>query len=248
MANTKPRGIYLVRHGATKLNSSNKRDDRIRGWLNPPLTDEGKRSAEQSAQALTDRGIYAVRSSDLVRAADTARIIANVIKVPVQTSKSFRPWDLGTMQGKSSAAAQPQLQLYAERKPEVHVPNGESFDDFKQRLLPAFQKLIEEAKGHNYGGYALCLVTHFRDIKLIQSWLAKGADDSYTIDVDTFFADDVDPADIYYLSTEGPKLPTKMELINVSAARQDTTSAISSLTKKYERLAADVEMIKKAKQ
>jgi broad specificity phosphatase PhoE len=69
--------IYIIRHASTALNGESGGDDKIRGWMDVPLSREGKREAEDLAWRLRKSGIDTVFSSDLIRAEDTARAIAD---------------------------------------------------------------------------------------------------------------------------------------------------------------------------
>lgn len=184
--------LYLIRHGATKLNEGPNREDRIRGWLDPPLIQAGKDQAVADAAKLKDKGITRVYSSNLQRAGDTAKTIADTLDVPVEDSIDFRPWNLGDLQGDPAEQVAAKLRHYAEN-PDEKVPGGESFNEFKNRYLDAFTPIYQATQD----GKTLAIVTHYRDIKLTQAWLA---DDEHGIDLDEFFTDDLKPGDIIVLS------------------------------------------------
>lgn len=63
--------LYFVRHAETYLNRYN----RMQGWSNAPLTDEGIVDARRSGRGLRDVKFDAVYTSDLPRTSDTAEII-----------------------------------------------------------------------------------------------------------------------------------------------------------------------------
>ena len=60
-----------MRHGETILNRYN----RMQGWSDALLTEEGKTSLEQTGQALKNVPFSAVYTSDLSRTVETAKII-----------------------------------------------------------------------------------------------------------------------------------------------------------------------------
>jgi broad specificity phosphatase PhoE/8-oxo-dGTP pyrophosphatase MutT (NUDIX family) len=203
--------LYLIRHGATKLNEGPNREDRIRGWLNPPLIQAGKDQAAADAKKLADSGITRIYSSDLQRAADTAKTIAAALDVPVQDSIDFRPWNLGDLQGDPAKEVASKLRYYAEH-PDEKVPGGESFSDFTSRYLSAFKPLYKRTQD----GETLAIVTHYRNVKLTQAYLKGGQG----IDLDQFFTDDLKPGDIIALSGGKWTDVKKAEAATVSLRRR----------------------------
>lgn len=69
--------LYFMRHGQTIINKA----ERVQGWCDGVLTDEGVKVAESVALGLSDIEFKAVYSSDLGRAIKTARIVAKANKV-----------------------------------------------------------------------------------------------------------------------------------------------------------------------
>lgn len=64
--------IYVLRHGSTELNGRGA----IRGWLDVPLNEEGRAQARLAAAHLADVPFARAYTSDLVRAVETASIVA----------------------------------------------------------------------------------------------------------------------------------------------------------------------------
>ena len=64
--------IYIIRHGKTELNKANV----LQGRSNYPLNDEGIRQAEEAAKMLESIVFDYVYSSPLIRAVQTAEIVA----------------------------------------------------------------------------------------------------------------------------------------------------------------------------
>jgi len=65
--------LHLIRHGETIWN----RENRIQGWADSPLTEEGKSQAEKLAPYLKKKKIKAATSSDQGRALKTGEIALN---------------------------------------------------------------------------------------------------------------------------------------------------------------------------
>jgi|GEM_PF-1060753 len=179
--------LYVIRHGKTALNKGSANSiDTIRGWLDVPLVGEGRAEAQKTGDALRHAGIQEIVCSDLGRAQETAQIIGGVLGIAqVHASSAYRPWNLGVFTGKPTKDVLPKVLQYVEH-PSEPVPQGESFDSFKERVLSAMQPLMEQVRQ----GATLALVTHFRDTKLIEAWIAAGAKPDLSVDEDTFKRDD----------------------------------------------------------
>lgn len=79
--------VYIVRHGETEEN----KQKIIQGQLDTALNSEGERQADLVAEALRDVPFDVSYSSDLRRAADTAkRILAHHSGVELQTPTAVR--------------------------------------------------------------------------------------------------------------------------------------------------------------
>ena len=81
-----PGKIFMVRHGDTPLNDA----DLIHGWVDTPLNEEGIAQAHKAAEALKDKEITHIVSSDLPRAKQTANILAKKLGVPVTFDPMIR--------------------------------------------------------------------------------------------------------------------------------------------------------------
>jgi broad specificity phosphatase PhoE len=181
--------FYLIRHGATPLNSQDGGVDRIRGWSNVPLSPKGHKEAEALGNRLKDSGIKLLFHSTLGRAADTAKAIAEKTNAKLIPSDNLLPWNVGVYTGRNSNEAHPELVKLAEKQPDMAPENGESFNDFKERALHGLREAIHAANGQPMG-----IVTHHRVERLINGWLANGQQPDFSIDFDTMFRHGEDPA------------------------------------------------------
>jgi probable phosphoglycerate mutase len=91
--------IIAIRHGETAWNV----DTRIQGQLDIGLNETGRRQAHRVARALTGEPISAIYSSDLLRARDTARSIADATGQPLELHEGLRERGFGVFQGKTYA-------------------------------------------------------------------------------------------------------------------------------------------------
>ena len=90
-----PKHLFLMRHGETTWNSSN----RIQGHRDPPLSLKGRRQVQATANHLPHRQIERIFSSDLRRAVATARLVREVVDAPMTVLPTLREIDLGAWEG-----------------------------------------------------------------------------------------------------------------------------------------------------
>jgi len=194
--------FYLVRHGATDLNNdSNVSQDRIRGWRDVPLNEEGRNHAKETAKSLKGKGIGIIIASDLARARETAEIVGEAIGIKPVLSKKLRPWDLGVLTGKSTKEAIPKIVEYI-KEPDLIVPKGESFNKFKTRAFAGLADAFDKA-----GDEKLCIVTHHRLERLIKAWIAAGQPaDHNKIDLSVFKAKGEPPGNAEIITLEPENL------------------------------------------
>lgn len=86
--------VFLVRHGETDWNA----ELRVMGQLDIPLNERGRAQARLTADLLAREQFAAIYSSDLVRAVETAQIIAtphrlDVLRVPELREASYGLWE-----------------------------------------------------------------------------------------------------------------------------------------------------------
>jgi probable phosphoglycerate mutase len=91
--------LFVARHGQTDWNL----EHRWQGWADPPLNATGRAQAAELGEAMTGRGIAAVVSSDLRRAAETAEIAAARLGLPVELDSRLREVDVGEWSGLTSS-------------------------------------------------------------------------------------------------------------------------------------------------
>lgn len=175
------RTIQIIRHGATKLNNDDVSVDKIRGWVDIPLSKDGQDEAERLGNEMKKNPPDVLVSSDLKRAEETAEIISKIIKVPLkEVTRAFRPWDVGKLAGEISKDAVPLLADYIENAPNSPVPEGESFNDFKLRFFSGLAEVLKKYKG------TIGIVTHHRGERLMEAWKSAGFPESGDIDISVF--------------------------------------------------------------
>lgn len=158
---------YLVRHG--------KDDDTLRGgWSQRPLTDEGEVQAAELADFVqkSGLGIQQIYSSDLLRAMQTAQIVADSLRLPIAPKPEFREANNGNLAGmKNELAAEQYPGLYWNTLAwEQQYPGGESPKEFYERIRCAWDVLQKDILERNEN---VMLVTHGGVMHVILS-IVKG--------------------------------------------------------------------------
>lgn len=132
----------MIRHGQPEALDGQKR---CIGRTDLPLSHAGMLQAEAVAAYLADKGTCALYASPLIRAADTARIIGQRLRLPVFYDADLQELDAGQWDGLTfSEIASRWPQLYAQRG--LHIgtcppPDGESFQDAGKRLSQALCRI-----------------------------------------------------------------------------------------------------------
>jgi len=144
--------LFLIRHGEVEWNRRNA----YIGSTDLPLNPMGQAQALQLADYLDSRGISAIYSSNLVRASQTAEIIAAHLDLKVNIRPELREVDYGEWEGVPESEV---CERYRETYPgwranplDTRIPGGETFGELRNRALPAF---VGIAEAHPQGNVAI---------------------------------------------------------------------------------------------
>jgi 2,3-bisphosphoglycerate-dependent phosphoglycerate mutase len=140
--------LLLVRHGETDWNAVG----RLQGHTDRPLSDFGRRQAQQLAEELSDEELAAIYSSDLARARETAELVGERLGLPVVLDPDLREKDWGTWEG-----------LTAVERDRVEFV-GETTQAHQERILGALRRIAER---HPDG--RVLVVTHGGSMRRVQT-------------------------------------------------------------------------------
>ncbi len=151
--------LTVVRHGESESNLAGI----WQGHGNSPLSARGRQQAQSVAERLAGRRFDRVLSSDLSRAADTARTIAG----RTHEDPQWREIDLGRWEGltrEQVAERFPDEVAALRRGEDVPVGGAESWVDVEQRVRAAFDRLAADARGERvllvvHGGVVISLIS-----------------------------------------------------------------------------------------
>ncbi len=150
--------IDLLRHGEVDGGEV------FRGSTDDPLSDEGW---QQMQDALEDKsGWDVIISSPLQRCCEFAESLADEEELTLHINEQFREIHFGDWEGCSPdeilETDAEKLQAWWQLPTKETPPRGEDFQDFRSRVLKAFNQMIKK-----YQGEHLLLVTHAGVIRLI---------------------------------------------------------------------------------
>ncbi len=158
--------LIIVRHGQSEANLLKK----FAGHWNVNLTETGVKQAKISAEyTLENYKIDNVYASDLTRAIDTAKALADKLGKKVEAVEGIKEIFAGDWEGRDvSFIAEEYKEDYEMWKNQVNKcrpTNGESVKELYERIVPAFKSLAEENKGKiayvvSHGGPIRCLMAH----------------------------------------------------------------------------------------
>jgi broad specificity phosphatase PhoE len=149
--------LYLVRHAATAANLVT--PARLQGRADPPLAPLGVRQAEATRDLLAGHPISACYSSPLLRAIETAAIVAAPHRLTPMPIAELTECDVGKWEGldwETIRDCDPETyRRYMADPAAVAYPGGESFADVHARAGPALDRLVAD-----HPGQTLLVVSH----------------------------------------------------------------------------------------
>ncbi len=135
--------LLLIRHGETVWNQQG----RMQGQHDSPLTPTGLQQARQLARRLKDVKFTALYSSDLGRAHQTARCIADASGHEIVSDAGLRERHFGIFEGLTNSEMKlrhpDEHELFAKRDLHYSMPGGESQNDFRSRVVTALERIAQ---------------------------------------------------------------------------------------------------------
>lgn len=186
--------------------------DIIRGSSDIPLSKLGHQQVQDLAARVRGQ-VDNIYSSNLGRTKDTAAAILATnphAKVKAITDQ-LQPWRLGGDEGKPTADVLPDMKDRIANRPDAPATPGqgpqstmlgESFNEYKNRLLNATRHIIANAEP----GKTTVVTTHYRPIRTIQSWLKTGTPDNSIDTEEMLKKGDSQPGDLFYMHPDTQQL------------------------------------------
>lgn len=127
--------LIFTRHGESDANIQRIISNRD---LPHALTAKGRWQAQQLAEQLSQLPIVAIYVSPILRAQQTAEIVAEKLGLPFETTDALREFDCGIMEGRGDAEAWQAHELvvaaWERGERSACIPEGESFEELERRF------------------------------------------------------------------------------------------------------------------
>lgn len=160
--NPQPTRFILVRHGESEGN----RDRRFNTSHLTPLTELGREQARQAAERIAERfQPELVIVSPYLRTRQTAAIIANYFRLPVEVEEDLRERHMGILAGQPYGLLTQDPTFDRSRFWLWRPAGGENFEDVKARSGRVLDRLAQSHRGRqvvvvSHGGVMTALWAH----------------------------------------------------------------------------------------
>ena len=159
--------IFIIRHGKTELNKANV----LQGRSNYPLNDEGIRQAEVAAKMLESIEFDHVYSSPLIRAVQTAEIVAPDKRITVDDR--LIEMDYGQYEGTDLRNMPEEIRIFFSDF--VHNPAPDSMEPLAE-VVKRTGAFLEEIRSHRGN---ILISTHAIAMKGILEYLTPDSQGGY---------------------------------------------------------------------
>ncbi|MCK5060129.1 MAG: class I tRNA ligase family protein [Candidatus Pacebacteria bacterium] len=126
--------VLLARHGESVAHT----EHIIAGQLDSPLSKKGRVEAKELAKKLENSKITKIISSDLSRAEETARIVAESCGCKITTYKELREVDYGSLSKEKT------VEGYSALRRKIDVNTGESLEELEKRAKNTLEIIKKE--------------------------------------------------------------------------------------------------------
>ncbi|MEX2404984.1 MAG: histidine phosphatase family protein [Candidatus Paceibacterota bacterium] len=173
--------IIAVRHGETIHNKKR----RVMGSrIDSPLTEEGRREAEEQVERIRKEEPTALYSSPLTRALQTAEILSKALDLPITIRDGLKERDVGSLSG----ATYTEMAKKAGLKNPEEIPydftpfGGESSEEVAQRVT----KFLNYVHEKHSADPAILVITHAHIIRMLYQIYKQEATDVSNVCVHPF--------------------------------------------------------------
>ena len=162
--------LLLVRHGESVAN----RRDVFSGYYDAELEEKGRVQADKTAKYIVSKyQIEKVYASDLKRAYETGKTVADLAGVPIESREGLREINGGKWEGVPFAKLPilyPEIyKIWMNDIGKMRCPEGESIEELGTRVLKAVTEIACENEGKT-----IVIATHATPIRVLESMIRLG--------------------------------------------------------------------------
>jgi alpha-ribazole phosphatase len=165
--------FLFIRHAETDMAG------RFCGHSDPSLNERGRSQLVTAIRELSDFPISRIYTSDLKRALETAKPIADPFQLELQVRRGLREIHFGLWEGLSWSEIQArnpeQARNWMESHPNVAAPEGESYQRFQTRVCDEIEFLTQQASASciavvTHAGFIREVLTRFCGVSEQEAW------------------------------------------------------------------------------
>ena len=132
-----------------------------------PLTERGRAQAAASADFLADIPFSCVYTSDLARAYDTGKALADSYGIPLYPTPQLREIFAGDWEGKTYAQLEEEFPdsygVWRHRIGLAQCPHGESVEQLQKRIHACILSIVQR-----HPNETICIATHATPIRVME--------------------------------------------------------------------------------
>ncbi len=157
--------LLLVRHGETDWN----RSGQIMGEQPIPLNQNGESETKRLADLLRSRSIHALYSSPVLRARQTADILASTVQLPVRVDRGLTEIDVGEWVGRFWVELADDLvrQKFYASPEDARPPGGETLREVQARAVSFVEGAMAEVGRASKDSGQVLFVSHADVVRTI---------------------------------------------------------------------------------
>ncbi len=157
--------LLLVRHGETDWN----RSGQIMGEQPIPLNQNGEADAQRLADLLRSRSLRTIYSSPVLRARQTAEILATAVRLPVRVDRRLTEINVGEWVGRFWRELTDDLvrRNFYSNPQDSRPPGGETLREVQTRVVSFVEGAMAEALSTSGDTGPLLLVSHADVVRAI---------------------------------------------------------------------------------
>ena len=138
--------LYIMQTGRTTWED----ESRVEPTVGAPLSEEGSQEVKAVASQLPSAEIAAVYAGTSEAERQTAKLVAEKLKLKVRTHNGLHEFDYGLWQGltfQEIKRRQPRVyKLWVEEPASVRPPGGETLQEARERLSRALKEIVKRQK------------------------------------------------------------------------------------------------------